>query len=417
MATSIYIVLDKRRKKTDGSYPIIFRLVHNRKPTTIKSGYSIEEKFWDEKNIKAKRGSKLIPNVAEFNLRLKRKESSYVEKIVELEDNGLLKSISINELIDILTESKKNDKSKYFTDFADRVIDDLIREKRIGTAKAYTDAINFLKTYSKKNDIAFTEINFRFLEKLEKRYMAVPTNHYNGLAVYLRGIRAIYNRAIGLGLVKESHYPFRRNSFELNKYHIKTEKTKKRAVSKEIIKAIEAFDNGDKILLKNKYYFLFSFYAMGMNMVDMAKLRKNNIENGVLTYKRSKTKKTYQIKLNDKAWEILNYFGYEKKKRNDFLFPMIKNPGNSELAFKQIKLSIRGTNSYLKKIAKELNLDINLTTYVSRHSWATIADKSGIDRRIISQGLGHSDLKTTNVYIDDIQSFEDLAAANDLITG
>jgi len=388
MATSIYIVLDKRRKKSNNSYPIIFRLIHNRKPTTIKSGYSIEEKFWDEKNLKAKRGSKLIPNVAEFNLRLKRKESNYVEKIVELEDKGLLNSISINELVETLTESKKNDKSKYFTDFADKVIDDLIKEKRIGTAKAYTDAINFLKTYSKKKDIAFTEINYRFLEKLEKRYMAVPTNHYNGLAVYLRGIRAIYNRAIGLGLVEENHYPFRRNSFEVSKYHIKTEKTKKRAVSKDIIKAIEAFDNGDKILLKNKYYFLFSFYAMGMNMVDMAKLRKSNIENGVLTYKRSKTKKTYQIKLNEKAWDILYYFGYEKKKWNDLLFPMIKNPESSELAFKQIKLSIRGTNSYLKKIAKELNLDVNLTTYVSRHSWATIADNQVLIEELFHRVLG-----------------------------
>ena len=103
-------------------------------------------------------------------------------------------------------------------------------------------------------------------------------------------------------------------------------------------------------------------------------------------------------------------------KRNDLLFPIVKNPGNSEMAFKQLKLSIRATNRYLKRIAKELNLNINLTTYVSRHSWATIADKAGIDRRIISQGLGHSDLTTTNVYINDIQSFEDLSAANDIIT-
>jgi site-specific recombinase XerD len=416
MATSIYIVLDKRRKKSNGSYPIIFRLVHNRIATTIKSGYSVEEKFWDEKNLKVKRGSKLLPNVAEFNFRLKRKESNYVNKIVELDDKGLLKDISTKELVEILTEHKKNDKSKYFTDFADKIIDELIKEKRIGTAKAYSDALSFLKTYGKKKDITFTEINFRFLEKLEKRYMAVSTNHYNGLAVYLRAIRAIYNRAIGLGLVKESYYPFRRNTFEVNKYHIKTEKTKKRAVSKEIINAIEAFDNGDKSLLKHKYYFLFSFYAMGMNMVDMAKLRKSNIDNGILTYKRSKTKKTYQIKLNNKAWDILNYFGYEKKQRNDLIFPMVKNPENPELVFKQISYTIRGTNNYLKKIAKELNLDVNLTTYVSRHSWATIADKSGIDRRVISQGLGHSDLATTNVYINDIQSFEDLSAANDIIT-
>ena len=198
MATSIYIVLDKRRKKSNNSYPIIFRLIHNRKPTTIKSGYSIEEKFWDEKNLKAKRGSKLIPNVVEFNLRLKKRESSYVEKIIELKDKGLLDDLSVKELANSITGTKEKNKATSFFDFAESVIDELRQEKRIGTAKAYTDAINFLKRYSKNSkDIVFTDINYRFLEKLEKRYLSTSTNHYNGLAVYLRAIRAIYNRAIG----------------------------------------------------------------------------------------------------------------------------------------------------------------------------------------------------------------------------
>ena len=99
-----------------------------------------------------------------------------------------------------------------------------------------------------------------------------------------------------MGLVKEDHYPFRRNSYEMNKYHIKTERTKKRAVTKDVIRAIESFNTNNKSMMKHKLLFLFSFYAMGMNMVDMAKLRKRDIENGILTYKRSKTKK--HIKLN-----------------------------------------------------------------------------------------------------------------------
>jgi len=137
----------------------------------------------------------------------------------------------------------------------------------------------------------------------------------------------------------------------------------------------------------------------------------------VLVFKRVKTSRTYRIKLNEKARAILVHFGFKKKKANDYLFPIIKRSGNAVLMRMEIKNANTSINKYLNVIAKVLNIPVNLTTYVSRHSWATIADKAGVNRRIISKGLGHADLATTEIYIDDLVSTDDLEAADELITG
>ncbi len=420
MSTYIKLFLDTRHLNSKNGYPIKFKITHNRIPTTLKTGYSVEKKYWDEKYLRVKRGSKLIPNHVDFNSMLKRLDSNYTEILINIQKTGILSSLSIQELKSILTNKAQNNsttKNTSFISFTRLLIEDLIKEERIGTAKSYELAIGFFNKYN-GGDVFFEQITPKLLEKLEKRYMNVPNNHYNGLSVYLRATRAIFNKAIAAGIVDTKYYPFRRGSHETNKFQIKHEKTKKRAVSKEIIKQIEQFDNGNQLIIKHKYYFLFSFYTLGMNMVDMAKLKKSNINNGILKYKRQKTGKTYEFRLNNKALDILEYFGFSHKKSNDYLFPIIsKNTKTSIEEYNQLKNNLKQTNKVLKYISTEIGLDVKITTYVSRHSWATIADKAGIDRRTISQALGHSDLNTTNIYIDDIVGSNDISDANDLIVG
>ena len=325
--------------------------------------------------------------------------------------------MTITELKFSLTDNvnKNNDTIEFF---GKKVIAELKAENKFGTADAYKQSLRFLSNYSGKRNITFRQLNFKLLQSLENRYMSNPDNHYNGLSVYMRSIRTLYNRAIAAGIVKEKYYPFKRKKFDKNKYQIKSEKTKKRAVSKDVIKQIEQFDNNDKYLMRYKYYFLFLFYTMGMNMVDMAKLQRRVIVDSTLYYRRSKTGRTYEIRLNGKAWDILRYFGFDNKKQNDFLFPILENVKDPEKMQKRIRENVSRTNKHLKIIAAKLGLkDIKLTTYVSRHSWATIADQAGVSRRLISQGLGHRNQQTTEIYIDDIESGDALADANDLITG
>ena len=383
MGTYIQIVIDQRRKKADNTFPIIFRMTHLRRVTSIKTGYSVLEKYWDQKNGKVKRGCKNIPDIVGLNMFLKRRETELLKKIMELENKGILKNMSISDVKKEMGELTTEKQNISFVSFMKSVIVELKKEKRFGTASAYQDALIFLINYSGKNDISYSNLTANFLKVLEKRYIAKPSNHYNGMAAYMRAIRAVYNRAIAKGYAQDYEYPFRRTSLDKFKYHIRSEKTKKRAVSREVMKQIEAYEPESDNLKKYKSYFLFSFYTMGMNMVDMAYLKKGNISNNILFYKRVKTGKTYEIHLNKKAWDILQYFDYAIKNKNDLIFPIIRTPGDGEKEKKQIKNVTHNTNQALGRIASELGLEIKLTTYVSRHTWATIADKSGIDRRII----------------------------------
>jgi len=410
-------MLDERRIKKDKSYPIIFRVVHNRVSTSIPTGYSVKKSNWNYKSQTIKKDCPNIPNADLFNKKLKEREKELRNAIVEI-GTTRLNELSISEVKQILVKQSKNSGNITFIEFAETVIKSIKDEHRIGTANSYSEALKFLKLSTKHPNLPFNQFNVSLLNKLEVEYMSKETNHYNGLAVYMRSLRAIYNRAITDNIVNVESYPFRRSAHDVGKYQIKTEKTKKRAIDKSVISKIEkeAFDTDDLIRKKYLFYFMFSFYMRGMNFTDMAKLKVSNIKGNVLVYRRSKTKRDFDINIVDKARIILDFFNIKNKKEKEYIFPIVKHKEDTKIKT-DIKNIMRLTNRHLNKTAKKLELSINLTTYVSRHSWATIADKAGIDRRIISKGLGHADLQTTNIYIDDIVSNDDLTAADEIITG
>jgi len=221
----------------------------------------------------------------------------------------------------------------------------------------------------------------------------------------LRTLREIINRAIKEGLSEETAYPFKN-------IPIKSEQTRKRAVNREVIKKVEELDvSYDKNLKFYKDLFMFSFYNRGMSFVDLAYLKVKNIENGRLNYTRRKTGQLFSIKITPKAQVIIDIY-CKSKQPEDYLFQIIHRKENE---YQDYRNAMRFMNKELKKISELLNLDISLSSYVSRHSWATIAKKSGISTSVISEGLGHTTEEVTQVYLD---SFENdvLDDANDLIT-
>jgi integrase len=413
--SNVYLLLDTRRKKKDHTYPVAFRINHKGNTSHINSGYSVVKTDWHtDKNI-IKPSCKAYKNIAKINIKLKEKEAAYLLMLEDLRESGILSALNITELKERLILARQRGRVTLLS-FADEIIEKCIAENRVRTATSYKETKQFVTNYH-GSDIKFVHITPSFLSSVEKRYMASGKNHYNGLSVHLRNIRSLFNKAIADGLISSEIYPFRRTASEKNKYQIKQEKTRKRAMSKDFIQRIEAFtpDDANKSMIDARNFFLFSFYMRGMNMVDMAYLTKSNIQDGNLTYTRKKTGRNYEIKLNDKAAAILYFYDLSSKKKNDLLLPIIRRSGEKDKEVKDIRNMTKIVNTYMKKIAKLLDLNVNITSYVSRHSWATIADKAGIDRRTISQGLGHSDLRTTDIYIDDIVSGDDLAAADDLI--
>jgi integrase len=201
-------------------------------------------------------------------------------------------------------------------------------------------------------------------------------------------------------------YPF-------ENFKIKTENTVKRALSKDEIIQIRDIDlrscPGQE---KARDFFMFSFYCMGMSFVDIAYLKVKDIYKGRLNYSRQKTTQLYNMAIVEPALEIINRYSTLENK-DEFVFPILDkdHPNLHELYLSQM----RNNNKRLKDIAKKLDLSIPLTSYVARHSWATIAKRSGIPTAVISEGLGHTTEKTTQIYLD---SFENsvLDEANKIIT-
>jgi integrase len=139
--------------------------------------------------------------------------------------------------------------------------------------------------------------------------------------------------------------------------------------------------------------FLFSFYTRGMSFVDMAYLRRSDVHKNVLTYARNKTGQTLSIRWEECMQEIVDRY---PENPNGFLLPIITRPGDFRNQYRNVLFKV---NSGLKEISQLLNLPIPLTTYVARHSWASIAYSQSVPLSVITEGLGHDSERTTRIYL------------------
>ncbi|MDR6193291.1 integrase [Siphonobacter sp. BAB-5404] len=207
----------------------------------------------------------------------------------------------------------------------------------------------------------------------------------------MRTIRAIYNKAIKSGLVDKELYPF-------DDYKIKTSPTDKRALDSEFLKKIIELEIPvNHICFNTRNYFLASYMMYGMNFADMAYLEKSSLVNGRIRYRRRKTGKLYDIKITPSLEKILGHY-LEQNPVSKFVFPILKRE-DPVLRDKDIQWARKRYNKKLKTLATLCGIDSNLTSYVSRHSFATQAMLHEIPLAAISTMLGHSSLKTTEIYL------------------
>lgn len=414
-STSIKITLDTRRAKSDGTYPLILRLTHKRKTTSIKTGIYLKKEDWDEKNLEVKKSYKGATNVMRLNNEIQKKKAEALDGLLKLEEKSKQTPLAITDVKQHLDASGQ---SHSFYDFGEKLIKELFKAERVGTARSYRGVLNALKTFNKgkplqKNmggnpkdsnkikfankfkevnyrDLKFDEINYVFLTQFENYHFA-SGNETNGLAVYMRTIRSIYNQGIKAGLVEKSLYPF-------SDYKIKTEPTKKRALESSYINKIiflELDQNHKCFDARN--YFVSSYMMYGMNFTDMAFLEKRDIVNGRIQYRRRKTSKLYDIKITENLNSILQHY-LQQNPTSKYVFPIIKREG-AILQERDIQIARKSFNDNLKDIATMCGIEQNLTAYVSRHSFATQAMMQNVPVTAISAMLGHSSLKTTEIYL------------------
>ena len=392
MNTNIVISLDTRRKKKDGTYPLVMRLGHNERTTSIPMGISLLKSDWDDKNRTVRKSYTGVNTVTRLNNQIQKKKADAMDIILKLQEAGSLPALS---LADIKDKIDGQDKPKSFYDFADGVVKELEASKRIGTSGSYGEVISILKKYTAKKDLSFYELNYQFLVKLEANHLG-KGNSYNGLAVYMRTIRSLYNKAIKAGLVEKEYYPF-------DEYKIRTTPTEKRALDWELLKKIiEKKIKPNEPFFHARNYFVASYMMYGMNYTDMAFLKKENIIDGRVLYRRKKTSKLYDIKITDGLNKILSYY-ISLNEDSEYVFPIIKRESLA-MQYKDIKWARKRYNAKLKDLATDCGIDKNLTSYVSRHSFATQAMLMDVPINAISTMLGHSSLKTTEIYLKSLPS-------------
>jgi len=274
---------------------------------------------------------------------------------------------------------------------------ELRKESKDRTARAYHSSVkSFLEFYGKE-DFYLNKLNSQLLIKYED-YLLSRKCSLNTVSFYMRNLRAIYNK----GIKNELVYPFREDYFR--KVYTGVQSTRKKAINSREIRLLADWVKSKKTtsavnldsLTSSAYYFLFCFYARGMSYVDMAYLKKRDIKDGVISYRRKKTGQYLEIKLLKEMKEIIAYFA-PYVKHSSYLFPIIREAGKNERV--QYESGLRVQNKYLKHISKELKFRLPLSTHVARHTWATIAKKETVALPVISESLGHTSLKTTAIYL------------------
>ena len=217
----------------------------------------------------------------------------------------------------------------------------------------------------------------------------------------------LYNRAITDRVVKRDNYPF--NDFKVSDFH---EQTMKRAISKEDIKRIIELDLRTVTTYHSPYLslgrdlFLFSYLSCGINLTDMARIRYCDIFEGRLSYHRQKTGKLISFQLQPLALEIIDKYRKTDARQDDYVFPILDRRIHKTETQKRDRIhkAMKATNHALKRIGEKLDIPISLTTYVARHSYATVLKRSGVSTAIISESLGHSSEKVTQIYLDSFEN-------------
>lgn len=404
----VKIVFWKHQANKKGEFPIFIRITEDRKSRYIKTGLYALEEDWDEKeNLFRTKYRRLedqykIPIHDDYN-RILRKKHAEAESIVSkltLSD----KIISSEQVKNEIVKSKKLGKNSVLK-YIDHIVEDLKKQGKIGTSTCYKDLKRSLRAFLKvmgKEDIPFIEITPEFLKKYEADFRTRDVKD-TGISFYFRSLRAVMNKAIAEGHCKRDMYPF--DQYKISKLDTHTSK---RAITKKNIEAIKKLKlEAGSSMFHSRNIFLFSYYNRGINFSDIAMLTWENIRNNRLTYTRLKTGKPYNIQMLEPALEILEYYKtHNYRGGDDYIFPILnKERHNTPVSIKNRIHKILGeTNEALKMIGKKAKLDISLTTYVARHTYATVMKRSGVSTSVISEALGHNSELTTQIYLDSFEN-------------
>lgn len=262
---------------------------------------------------------------------------------------------------------------------------------KYGNSRFYHVTANTLEAFRPK--AALADMDGGWLSKFERWLDANRDLNGGGKSIYLRTLRAACNRAILDKMMPRSWYPFEGYSLA----HLSKGKAKK-AADLDFIRALESTEPAGEIERLARDLFLFSFYCRGMNLADIAELTPERIRGGRVAYVRKKTGRSYSIALSERAAAIAEKY---EAAGEPYLFPVYQAPnlGDAQKHYRRDKMAGK-INRALRQIAARLGFSIpGLSFYTARHSYADGLKKAGVSVEVISQALGHADVRTTDAYL------------------
>lgn len=380
--TSIKARLNRTRIGKDGMHPLAIQVIRGRIKREIYTLFRLYQDEFDPVTEQAIVGQckNRDSYIKEANEHLIYAKELLRQTVSFLSQKG---DYTVYELVDAYKQrSEKND----FFIYGEQKSNELIATNKNSTASNYRSAINSFARFKGNRELLLSEITKKMAEDF-LNFLAGKNRSINTQNFYLKQLCSIYNHASADGYCHPGNNPF-------SKIKLQKCETEKRGISKFIIKRLRDLclegKHPDLALADN--IFLFSFYTRGMSFIDMCYLKKENITDNTLTYKRRKTGQKLQIKIEPALKALLDLYADEN---SPYLLPMLRN-GDSHADYKYVQ---RRLNKRIRQIGEMLKCESPLTFYVARHSWATLAHKRGIPVSVISESLGHTSERTTLIYL------------------
>lgn len=374
---------------------LYYHLIHQRNLRWISTDYHVFPEEWNEK-----KSSVIISNHSNRQAYLQ-----LIQSKIDWEMKQMQRIVHDREMVDIpysiddlAKEIQQLPPSQSVFTFFRQQIAKKEQMLCIGTKNNYVSAANRFMEFRDHEDLAFSQMTSDMMEM----YQAWLWNRdvgQNTVAFYLRTLRTLYNKAVEAGQAPSN------DIFS----HIQTAnvRTGKRAISVKDIRKIEKLDlSRGSSLDKARDLFLLSFYLRGMAFVDMAFLKKSDLKCGMISYNRRKTHQNLNIEWMKPMQAIVDKYA-EQTKDSLYLLPILT--GKETSLYTAYRKAEHNTNYNLKKIGERIGLKIPLTTYVARHTWASIALHMNIPIATISEGMGHNSFKTTQIYLQSL----DMATINE----
>jgi integrase len=375
----------KRSANASKSGKLYYLIRHKENTRRISTDFEVRPDEWDDKKqaVCFSDSNRIsVLNDIQRNLDC---SLAFLKRIAGKLDGGT----TVNVLDLMVQQFNERSKHENFFSFMHCLINQLQENGQFGTARNYQRAKQSFQSFSENRTVYFSEMTEMLLLDYE-RWLKQKGIAKNSLSFYLRILRSVYNKAV--------EYAYIEQSFPFKKVYTGVDRTRNRAINESLIVKLKDLHIEDSLsLCITRDLFLFSFYSRGMAFVDMAFLKKSNLKGNVLFYKRHKTTQQMAVYLEPCIKEIIDRYSWISDKCG-YLLPILSETDDKR-AYKQYQNRMSYYNKLLKRISQMLNLETPLTSYVARHSWATIARDKKIPLSVISAGMGHSSESITRIYL------------------